>query len=132
MFLILKQRPHLILTGLLLLPGCGGGSMPAPTVTGMVAQSQPSNAIASSAMASPKNRVSFSALLTYSDGSVSASPLSGVQWSDGDPWVSLSGNVATCTQPAPVLILGPEFSTVTATAQVNGKSYTVTSGLYCL
>jgi len=85
MFLTLKQRLHWILTGLLLLPGCGGGSMPAPTVIGMVAQSQPSNAIASSAMASPKNQVSFSALLTYSDGSVSASPLSGVQWSDGDP-----------------------------------------------
>ncbi len=121
-----------LLAGLLFLAGCGGGSMPAPTVTGIVAQSQPSDGNAYSGMAPPKNQVSFSAFITYSDGSLSHSPLNGVQWSDGDNWVSLSGNVATCTQPAPVLILGPLFSPVTATVQVNGKSYTASSGLYCL
>ncbi|PYV79107.1 MAG: hypothetical protein DMG93_21380, partial [Acidobacteria bacterium] len=74
---------------------------------------------------------SFAAYITYSDGSLSSSPINEVQWSDTDySWVSLNGNVATCTQPAP--LAGLQLSTVTSTTQVNGSTYTGTSGLYCL
>ena len=125
-------RSLLLLTVSLFLGGCGGGSMPAPTPVGIFVQSTPANQTAYAAMAPPQNQVSFAAFITYSDGSVGSTPISGVQWANSDLWVSLSRNVATCTQPAPVLILGTVFSTVTATAQVSGKTYSDSSGLYCL
>jgi len=125
-------RSLLLLSVSLFLGGCSGGSMPAPTLVGIIVQATPANQTAYSAMAPPQNQVSFAAFSTYSDGSVSSTPISGVQWADSDSWVSLSRNVATCTQPAPVLILGTVFSTVTATAQVSGKTYSDSSGLYCL
>jgi hypothetical protein len=112
------------------LAGCGGGKMPNPTAIGILVQATPSNQTAYSGQAPPQNQVSFTAVAEYSDGSLGSNPLSGVQWSNGDSWVSLQGNVATCTQPAPVVIL-PFFSAVSATAQVNGKTYTGNSGLCC-
>jgi hypothetical protein len=116
----------------LFLAGCGGGSMPAPTPVGIFVQSTPADQTAYSGLLPPKNQVSFAAYISYSDGTSSSTPISGAKWSDGDNWVSLQGSVATCTQPAPVVIL-PLFSKVNATAQVNGKTYTDTSsGLYCL
>ena len=99
--------------------------------TGIIVQSTPANQTAYSGQPHPQDQVSFAASIEYSDGSVSG-PIGGVQWSNGDSWVSMQGNVATCTQAAPVLILGPILSVVTATAQVNGKTYTASSGLYCL
>jgi hypothetical protein len=112
------------------LAGCGGGSMSARTPVGILVQATPNNQTAYSGQAPPQNQVSFAAYVNYSDGSVGSTPLSGAQWADTDNWVSLQGSVATCTQPAPVVIL-PFFSTITATAQVNGKTYTSNSGLYC-
>ena len=104
--------------------------MPAPTVTGIVVQ--PSVAQVYSSDAPPKNQVSFAAYITYSDASQSPSPISNVKWTyDSASWVSLNGNVATCLQPAPV-VLFPFVSTITATASVNGTTYTVNAGLTCL
>jgi hypothetical protein len=125
-------RSLLLLTVSLFLGGCGGGSMPAPTPVGIFVQSTPANQTAYAGLAPPQNQVSFAAFITYSDGSVGSTPIGGLQWADSDSWVSLSRNVATCTQPAPVLILGPVLSTVTATAQVSGEPYPASSGLYCL
>jgi len=125
-------RSLLLLTVSLFLAGCGGGSMPAPTPVGIFVQSTPANQTAYAGLAPPQNQVSFAAFITYSDGSVGSIPISGAQWVNGDSWVSLSRNVATCTQPAPVLILGTVFSKVTATAQVSGNTFTDSSGLYCL
>src|SRR6266851_6130801 len=106
------------LIGMLLttaLCSCGGGQMTAPTVTGIFVKATPTNQTAYSAQPAPQNQVSFAAYLSYSDGSSSSTPLSGVQWSDIDySWVFLSGNIATCTQPAP--LPGLQLSTVTATA----------------
>jgi hypothetical protein len=120
----------LLVPGVLALNGCGGGQMPAPTVTGIFVKATPANQTAYSAQPAPQDQVSFAAYLTYSDGSLSSTSLSGVQWSDIDySWVSLSGNVATCTQPAP--LPGLQLSTVTATTQVHGNTYTNSSGLYC-
>jgi hypothetical protein len=114
------------------LSGCGGGKMPSPTITGISVQAQPSNQTAYASLASPQNQVSFNAYFTYSDLSVGTTPIANVQWTgDGANWVTLRGNVATCTQPAPVVVL-PAFSTVNATAPANGSSYTSSSGLYCL
>jgi len=121
----------LLVPGVLALNGCGGGQMPAPTVTGIFVKATPANQTAYSSQTVPQNQVSFAAYLSYSDGSLSSTPLSGVQWSDPDSWVSLSGNIATCTQPAP--LPGLQLSKMTATAQVNGSTYTdSSSGLYCL
>ena len=121
----------LLVPGVLALNGCGGGQMPAPTVTGIFVKATPANQTAYSSQTAPQNQVSFAAYLSYSDGSLSSTPLSGVQWSDPDSWVSLSGNIATCTQPAP--LPGLQLSKMTATAQVNGSTYTdSSSGLYCL
>jgi hypothetical protein len=114
-----------------LLAGCGGGRMPSPTPIGIIVQATPANQTAYSEMPPPQNQVSFVAYISYSDASFSSTPLTGLQWSNNDSWVSLQGNVATCTQPAPVLILGTVFSTVTATAKVNGTTFTDGSGLYC-
>ena len=123
-----------VLVALLLisaLSGCGGGKMPAPTVTGIFVRATPTNQTAYSSQAAPQNQVSFAAYLSYSDGSISSTSVSGTVWSDTDySWVSLTGNVATCTQPAP--LPGLQLSMVTATAQVNGSTYTGASGLYCL
>jgi len=106
--------------------------MPPPTVTGITVQTQPPNGTAYSGQAPPQNQVSFTAYYTYSDASIGATPIANVQWTgDGANWVLLQGNVATCIQPAPVVIL-PFFSTVTATTQVNGKVFTGNSGLYCV
>ena len=121
----------LLVPGVLALNGCGGGQMPAPTVTGIFVKATPANQTAYSSQTVPQNQVSFATYLSYSDGSLSSTPLSGVQWSDPDSWVSLSGNIATCTQPAP--LPGLQLSKMTATAQVNGSTYTdSSSGLYCL
>ena len=63
---------------------------------------------------------------------IGKTPVANVQWTgDGAAWVFLQGNVATCTQPAPVIIL-PVFSTATATVKVSGNTYLGNSGLYCL
>ena len=105
--------------------------MAARTPTGISVQATPANQTAYSGQLPPKNQVSFAAYISYSDGTLSSTPISGAKWSDGDNWVSLQGSVATCTQPAPVVIL-PFFSVVTATAQVSGTTYNATSGLYCL
>ena len=110
--------------------GCGGGHIPPPTVTGIAVQ--PSVASVYSSDAPPKNQVSFAAYITYSDASQSPNPISNVKWTyDSASWVSLNGNVATCLQPAPVIIF-PFGSTITATAPVNGTTYTVNAGLVCL
>jgi hypothetical protein len=113
------------------LAGCGGGSMTSRTATGITVQATPNNQTAYSGQMPPQNQVSFATYVNYSDGSVGSTPVSGVQWSDTDSWISLQGSVVTCTPPAPVVVL-PFFSTVTATMQVSGKTYTGTSGLYCL
>ena len=106
--------------------------MPASTVTGITVQTQPSNGTAYSGLAPPQNQVSFTAYYIYSDASIGTTPIANVQWTgDGANWVLLQGNIATCTQPAPVVIF-PFFSTVTASAQLNGKPLTGNSGLYCL
>ena len=121
-----------LLFALLLLDGCGAGPMAAPTVTGVTVQTQPSNGTAYSGMAAPQNQVSFTAYYVYSDGNVGTTPIANVQWTgDGAYWVSLQGSVATCTQPSPIVIL-PVFSTVTASAQVNGTAFKGNSGLYCI
>ena len=104
--------------------------MSSPTPIGMFVKPTPANQTAYSALPAPQNQVSFAAYLNYSDGSVSSTPLNGVHWVDTDGWVSLQGNIATCTQPAPVVLLS-FFSTVTASTQVNGKTYNANSGLYC-
>jgi hypothetical protein len=123
-----NERLSVLLIALLLLPGCGGGSTPAPAITGITVQAQPSNQTAYSGQAAPQNQVSFTAYDTYSDLSISKTPITNVQWTgDGANWVSLNGNMATCTQSGGIL-----FSTVTATAQVNGNTYTASSGLYCV
>ena len=119
-----------VLTTAALTLGCGGGHMAAPTVTGIAVQ--PSVASVYSADAPPKNQVTFAAFVAYSDGSQSPNPLSNVTWTyDFSSWVSLKGNTATCLQPAPVVLL-PFDSTITATAQVNGTSYTANAALTCL
>jgi len=128
--LLRVTRGSATLVFLAALVGCGGGSMTARTPVGIVVQTTPSNQTAYSGQTPPQNQVSFAAYVNYSDGSLGSTPLSGVLWTDQDSWVSLQGSVATCTQPAPVLVL-PAFSRVTATAQVNGKTYTDNSGLYC-
>jgi hypothetical protein len=110
--------------------GCGGGSMTSRTPIGIIVQATPSDQAAYSGQMPPQNQVSFAAYINYPDGSLGSTPISGVQWSKGDSWVSLQGSVAPCTQPAPVVIF-PFFSTVTATAQVNGKTRTGNFGLYC-
>jgi hypothetical protein len=121
----------LAISASLFLAGCGGGHMSAPTVTGIVVKATPTNQTAYSTLPSPQNQVSFAAYISYSDDSLSSSALSSVLWSDSDhSWVFMNGNIATCTQPSP--LPGLQLSTVTATAQVNGSTYTGTSGLYCL
>ena len=110
---------------------CGGGSTSSRVVTGIFVQPTPTNQVAYSQLAAPKNQVSFAAMLTYSDGSV-GSPLQNVQWSDTDSWVFMHGSAVICNQPAPSVLEIPEFSVVTATAQVNGKTYSTSSGVYCL
>ena len=131
MIRLAKYFAALLVPGVLALNGCGGGHMPAPTVAGILVKATPANQTAYSSQPAPQNQVSFAAYLSYSDGSLSSTPLSGVQWSDTDySWVSLNGNIATCTQPAP--LPGLQLSKITATAQVNGSSYTDSgSGLYC-
>jgi hypothetical protein len=126
------SKSLLVCLALMSLAACGGGSMPPKVANGIFLQSTPANQIAYAAQAPPQNQVSFTAVISYSDGSIGSAPITGAQWSDTDSWVSMQGNVATCLQPAPVLILGNVLSTVTATAQVNGNSYTASSGLYCL
>src|SRR5713101_1655325 len=79
-------RSLLLLTVSLFLGGCGGGSMPAPTPVGIFVQSMPANQTAYAAMAPPQNQVSFAAAITYSDGSVGSTPISGVQWANSDSW----------------------------------------------
>ena len=90
----------------------------------------PSNQTAYSGQPAPQNQVSFAAYYLYSDGTQSNTTVPGVQWSDIDNWVALSANVATCEGPAP-FFLGPQLSSVTATIQVNGKTYSDSSGIYC-
>jgi hypothetical protein len=121
-----------LLIALLFLPACGGSSSTSsPTITGIFLQSQPINQTAYSGQVAPQNQVSFTAYYLYSDLSVGKTPVAGVQWTgDGANWVSLAGNIATCLQPAPV-ILFPAFSTVSASAQVNGTVFKGDSGLYC-
>jgi hypothetical protein len=83
-------------------------------------------------MAPPQNQVVFTANLVYSDDSTA--PLtSGVKWTyDFAPWVSLSGNTATCTRPADAVLGIPMSSQINASTTVNGTSYTNLSLLYCL
>jgi hypothetical protein len=111
------------------LSGCGGKAS-SPTITGIFVKPTPSNETAYSGQPAPQNQVSFAAYYLYSDGTQSNTTVGGVQWSDSDTWVSLSTNVATCTRPAP-FVLGPQLSSVTATVQVNGTTYTDSSGIYC-
>jgi hypothetical protein len=111
-----------------------------PTVTGI--RVSPGNGFAHSELAPPQNQVTFEAIVLYSDGSESPNPIaSGVTWSvdfppaSGSPWVSLSGNTAICTQPAPG---GLDFfgqpqppATITASATVRGTAYSAGALLFC-
>ena len=126
-------RLLLALAMLMVSSGCGGGGPTSGlTVTGIKVQAQPSNQTADHGLAAPQDQVAFTAHYTYSDLSTGTSPVANVQWTgDGASWISLQGNTATCLQAAPVIVL-PAFSAVTATATVNGKTHTDSSGLYCL
>jgi hypothetical protein len=120
----------MILAAAALLSGCGAAHMPAPTVTGIIVR--PNDTIAYSAAAPPQNQSAFAAYETFSDGSVGATPISNAQWTyDSAYWVSLNGNVATCTQPAPVVVF-TLVSTITATAKVSGTTYTAPALLTCV
>ena len=103
---------------------------PKPSVTGI--QVQPGDTTAYSSQTPPKNQAAFTANVAYNDGSLT--PItSGVQWTyDFASWVSLAGNTATCTQPAPTVIGIPMTSQITATATVSGTQYTASALLTCL
>jgi hypothetical protein len=110
---------------------CGYGNQNPPrSVTGI--QVLPGNPTAYSSQASPKNQAIFTADVAYNDGSLT--PISGgVRWTyDFASWVALVGNTATCTQPAPTILGIPMTSQITATATVNGASYTAYTLLTCL
>jgi hypothetical protein len=125
------RYPLMMLATAALLSSCGGARMqPPPTVTGILVR--PSDTTAYSAAAPPQNQAAFVAYETFSDGSVGVSPISNAQWTyDSAYWVSLNGSVATCTQPAPMVIF-TLTSTITATAKVSGTTYTTTALLTCL
>jgi hypothetical protein len=115
-----------------LLAGCGSSSNPMMplVVKGLVVT--PFQPVAYSSMAPPQNQATFSASLEYTDGS--SKPVSaGVQWSyDSAQWVTLAKNTATCTEPAPQVVTDvPSPSQVTATASVDGVSYTASSSISC-
>lgn len=125
--LMLRQELLFLIVGMSLpLVECGGGSIPSPTVTGIFIK--PSDPTAYSQAAPPQNQVSFSAYIDYNDGTLSPNPISNLKWTyDFAAWIPLTGNVATCTQPAPLsdpIFQAPVPSEITATALVGGKSYT--------
>lgn len=115
------------------LAGCGGYTNPvnpAPVVQGIVVT--PIQPVGYSDQGAPMNQATFTASLKYTDGT--SHPISsGVTWSyDAAPWVSLAKNTATCTEAAPQINPGvPSPSQITATASVDGVSYTASSALSC-
>jgi hypothetical protein len=124
------KLPFAIWATVAFLTGCGGMHMPPATVTGITVQ--PGTPTIYSEDAPPKNQVSFAAYETFSDGSIGANPIGGTRWTyDFASWVFFSGNAATCTQPAPVVIF-PFTSTITATSKIGGTTYTATAALTCL
>jgi hypothetical protein len=115
-----------------LLAGCGSSSNPMMPVVAKGLVVTPFQPVAYSAMAPPQNQATFTASLEYTDGSVKP-VISGVVWSyDSAQWVTLGKNTATCTEAAPqVAINVPSPSQITATASVDGVSYTASSALSC-
>jgi hypothetical protein len=115
-----------------LLAGCGSSSNPMMPLGAKGLVVTPFQPVANSSMAPPQNQATFNASLEYTDGSVK--PVSsGVQWSyDSAPWVTLVKNTATCTAAAPQVVTNvPSPSQITATASVDGVSYTASSALSC-
>ena len=119
-----KTLSGLLIALLLVLPSCGGSSSTsAPTVTGILVQ--PHRLL--------RRTKSLSSHTTF----IPTSAWERLRWRTssgpamGRNWVSLKGDIATCLQPAPVIVF-PAFSTVTASAQVNGTVFKGNSGLYCL
>jgi len=109
-------------------PGCGGGQ---PVAKPMGIFVSPRSAVAWSNSA--EAQVVYKVVTGYSDGR--DVPLtSGITWSVDKPWVWLDSTTAaaTCEYPAPQMpILGPEPALITATATVEGQTFTDSVVLDC-
>lgn len=120
-----------LLAGLsVLFASCGGS--PAPTLTGIAVQPH-------SILAWPSQV--FTAVGVYSDGSTGALNTQ-VTWSEDAYWVRIDvvGGSSTlqadavCLSPAPLtgsVLPQPAPATITATATINGKTFSAMGTLYC-
>lgn len=117
-----------VLTLISLLTACGGGN-PSSQVIGVFV----SPGIATAYAGSPQNQIVYKVEVEYADNH--RVPLtSGVQWQVQAYWVSFDSatETATCANPAPQQFIGvPDQAAITATATVNGRSYTDSAVLSC-
>ena len=116
---------ELLVIAAMFLGSCGGVGRPVPV--SLHVKTFPSDGVAYTGQAPPWNQVSFTAYLSYSDGSTGTDPVAGVQWTadSQDYWVILNGNVASCFQASPSRAL------IHATAQVNGVALDGLATMWC-
>jgi hypothetical protein len=109
-------------------PGCGGGQ-PAANPIGIFVS--PRSAVAWSNSA--EDEIVYKVVVGYSDGR--DVPLtSGITWSVDQPWVWIDSTTATatCEYSAPqVPFFGPEAATITATAAIEGQTFSDSAVLDC-
>lgn len=117
-----------VLTLISLVTACGGGNMSAKVVGIFVS---PGNGTATANSA--QNQIVYKVEVEYADN-YRVTLTSGVQWRVQAYWVSFDSATATatCTNPAPQQFINiPDPATITATATVEGQSYTDSAMLSC-
>ena len=124
------QRPTtiVVLTLISLVTACGGGNMSAKVIGIFVS---PGNGTATANSA--QNQIVYKVEVEYADNH-RVTLTSGVQWRVQAYWVSFDSATATatCANPAPQQFINiPDPATITATATVEGQSYTDSAILHC-
>jgi hypothetical protein len=117
-----------VLTLISFVTACGGGNMSAKVVGIFVS---PGNATATANSA--QNQIVYKVEVEYADNH-RVTLTGGVQWRVQAYWVSFDSATATaiCANPAPQQFINiPDPATITATATVEGQSYTDSAVLNC-
>lgn len=106
------------------IPGCGAVFDPSAVVIAINVTPEPTSARVGSG-------VTFSAEAIYSDGHT-APVNSDITWThDSQSWVTWSDSTAQCIAPSPVSFGVAQTAQITATATINGNTFSDQSGVEC-